>query len=146
MAVDPVWCGRDGLAFTDVALVIDEAGQRDVSTDFSVWVNGRTAAVLPAKWGVALFGCLRPIYRSDADALMRMFRMEYTYPPMRFVRDWLEIDYNGHTIRGATVPGDNCSAEYDKQTAELSHLGKLHKSGLLSEADFETTKGKVLDT
>ena len=88
----------------------------------------------------------RPIYRSDADALMRMLRMEYTYPPMRFGRDWLEIDYNGHTIRGATVPGDNCSAKYDKQTAELSHLGELHKSGLLSEADFETAKSKVLDT
>lgn len=58
----------------------------------------------------------RPIYRSDADALMRAFRMHYTYPPMRFGPDWFEVDYNGHTIRGAVAPGDNCSAEYDKQT------------------------------
>ena len=54
-------------------------------------------------------------YRSDADFLMRSFVMDYTYPPMRFGRDWFEVDYNGHTIRGATVPGDICSAQYDKQ-------------------------------
>jgi hypothetical protein len=42
--------------------------------------------------------------------------MEHTYPAMRFGRDWVEVDYNGHTIRGAVVAGDICSAEYSKQT------------------------------
>jgi hypothetical protein len=51
----------------------------------------------------------RLIYRSDADALMRSFRMDYETPSIRFEEEWCELDHNGYTIRGAVAPGDVCS-------------------------------------
>ena len=66
----------------------------------------------------------RLIYRPDADALMRSFRMDNETPSIRFEKDWCELDHNGYTIRGAVAPGDVCS-EMTARRAEHDDNARL---------------------